>query len=245
MRPKRMSRIIVCSIFYAVISVAACIGVSSGADRQSKSLDQVLFKAVQDGNLERVRSALRQGANVNARDRDFAMTPIFYADTKVSRLLIEKGAQVNVKARKGMTPLVWAVYWDQKEKAALLIEKGADLNASDDDGKSALHVAANWGKTEFVRLLISKGADVNAQDSACWTPLHWAAFEGTAEVMELLMSAQADCSKVSCGSDESFPSGATPLDVAVRWRSPEVSAYLESRGCKGANVTGNPAHKRR
>jgi ankyrin repeat protein len=147
---------------------------------------------------------------------------------------------VNVKARKGMTPLTWAVYWDQKEKAALLIEKGADLNASDDDGRSALHVAANWGKAELARLLISKGANVNAQDSACWTPLHWAAFEGTVEIMELLMLARADCNTVSCGSDESFPSGATPLDVAARWRSPEVSAYLESRGCKRANVTGDP-----
>jgi ankyrin repeat protein len=139
-----------------------------------------------------------------------------------------------------MTPLAWAVYWDQKEKAALLIEKGADLNATDDDGKSALHVAANWGEKEFVRLLISKGADVNARDSACWTPLHWAAFEGTVEVMELLMSAQADCNRVSCGSDETVPSGATPLDVAARWRSPDVSTYLESRGCKRANVTGDP-----
>jgi ankyrin repeat protein len=273
MKRKNISCIIVCCIFCAVVIGVARVSVSTAAgDRQSTSLDQKLLKAVRDGKIDSVRSAIRQGANVNvstefgetplhlvnnvkiaetliraganvhAKDREFAMTPLFNADINVSRVLIANGAQVNVRAKKGMTPLAWAVYWDQKEKAGLLIEKGADLNAADDDGKSALHVAANWGKMEIARLLISKGADVNAKDSACWTPLHWAAFEGTSEIMNLLISAGADCNAVSCQPDNTLPSGETPLDVAMRWRSPDVAAYLKSRGCKHANVTENPSH---
>ena len=161
------------------------------------------------------------GASVNARNDDFEMTPLFNVTAEAAALLIEKGADVNARAAKGMTPLAWAVYWDQKDKAELLIAKGANVNAKDDDGKTALHVAANWGKADLVRLLIAKGADVNAKDSACWTPLHWAAFEADGDTMDLLLAAGADCNAVSC------PSGGaaeTALDVAARYRSPDVAA---------------------
>ena len=171
------------------------------------------------------------GASVNARNDDFGMTPLFNVTAEAADVLIAKGADVNARAAKGMTPLTWAVYWDQKDKAELLIAKGANVNAKDDDGKTALHVAANWGKTDLVRLLIAKGADVNARDGACWTPLHWAAFEAGGDTMALLLAAGADCNGVSC------PSGGaaeTALDVAARHRSPDVAAFLKSKGCRGA-----------
>jgi ankyrin repeat protein len=268
MRPRRFFHTSACCLFSGLILTLAWIGLSGAAEQRANKLDQKLFNAVQNGNLAGVQSAIRQGAsvsartesgetplhlvtnvkvaevlikagaNVNARDGEFEMTPLFNADINVSRLLIEKGAQVNVRAKKGMTPLSWAVYWDQQKKVALLIEKGADKNASDDDGKSPLHIAANWGKMEIARLLISKGANVNARDSDCWTPLHWAAFEGTPQMMDLLISSGADCSAVSCRRESGAALGETPLDVAARWRSPDVSAYLQSKGCRRAGGTG-------
>ncbi len=171
------------------------------------------------------------GAPLNARNDDFGMTPLFNVTAEVAALLIEKGADVNARAAKGMTPLTWAVYWDQKEKAGLLIARGAQVNAKDDDGKTALHVAANWGKTDLVRLLIAKGADVNAKDSACWTPLHWAAFEAEGDTLALLLAAGADCNAVSCPAGSK---GETALDVAARYRSPEVAAFLKGKGCRSA-----------
>ena len=226
-----------------------------------QATDLKLMEAVQAGNAAQVKALLRKGASakakdeagntalhyasrkdiaamliaagapLNARNDDFGMTPLFNVTAEVAALLIEKGADVNAGAAKGMTPLTWAVYWDQKEKAEMLIAKGADMNAKDDDGKTALHVAANWGKTDLTRMLIEKGADVNAKDGACWTPLHWAAFEAEGDTLGLLLAAGADCNAVSC------PSGGMPetaLDVAARYRSPEVSAFLKSKGCRSA-----------
>jgi ankyrin repeat protein len=226
-----------------------------------RDLDRQLMEAVQEGNAVKAKTLIAKGASakakdeagntalhfatrkdiagmlisagasVNARNDGFEMTPLFNVTAEAAAVLIEKGADVNARARKGMTPLTWAVYWDQKDKAELLIAKGANVNAKDNDGKTALHVAANWGKTDLVRLLIAKGADVNARDGACWTPLHWAAFEAGGDTMALLLAAGADCNAVSC------PSGGaaeTALDVAARYRSPDVAAFLKSKGCRGA-----------
>jgi len=229
-----------------------------------RDLDRQLIEAVQGGNAAQVKALLRKeanakakdeagntalhfatrkdiagilisaGASVNARNDDFEMTPLFNVTVEAAALLIEKGADVNARARKGMTPLAWAVYWDQKDKAEMLIAKGANVNAKDDDGKTALHIAANWGKVDIAALLIAKGADVNAKDNDCWTPLHWAVFEATADAMDLLLSAGADRNAVSCPAGGSPPAGETALDVAARYRSPDVAAYLKSKGCRSA-----------
>jgi ankyrin repeat protein len=226
-----------------------------------RDLDRRLMEAAQEGDAIKVKTLLAKGADVKAKDDmgntalhfatrkdiagmlisagasvgakndDFKMTPLFNVPTEVAALLVAKGADVNGRAREGMTPLAWAVYWDQKDKVDLLISKGADVNAKDDDGKTALHIAANWDKDEIAALLIFRGADVNARDAACWTPLHWAAFEASAGTMELLLSAGADRNAVSCPSDRSPSPGETPLDVARRFRSPDVVAYLKSKGC--------------
>jgi ankyrin repeat protein len=174
------------------------------------------------------------GAPVNARNDDFEMTPLFNVTAEAAAVLIAKGAVVNARARRGMTPLAWAVYWDQMDKAVLLLARGADVNARDDDGKTALHVAANWDKPGFVSLLIAAGADINARDNVCWTPLHWAAFEAEAGTMELLLAAGAERNVPSCRPDADSSTAATALDVAARYRSADIVAYLKSRGCRSA-----------
>jgi ankyrin repeat protein len=247
-------------LFLLSLLLAGWLAAPASATRET---DLKLMEAVQAGNAARVKALLREGDGVRAKDEagntalhyasrkdiaamlvaagaplearndDFGMTPLFNVTTEVAALLIEKGADVNARAAKGMTPLTWAVYWDQKEKAALLIAKGANVNARDDDGKTALHVASNWGKTDLMRLLIAKGADVNARDSVCWTPLHWAAFEAEGSTLTLLFEAGADCGVVSCPPGGK---GETALDIAARYRSPDVAAFLKSRGCRSAGA---------
>jgi ankyrin repeat protein len=229
-----------------------------------RDLDRQLIEAVQGDDAIRVKALIVKGANVKAKDDagntalhfasrkdiagmlisagasvsvkndDFEMTPLFNVTAEAAAVLIAKGADVNARARKGIAPLSWAVYWDQKDKMELLISKGANINAKDDDGKTALHIAANWGKVELATLLIAKGADVNARDSACWTPLHWAAFEAGADTMNLLLSAGADRNAASCRFDGTSSPGETPLDVAKRFRSPDVVSYLKSKGCRSS-----------
>jgi ankyrin repeat protein len=223
-------------------------------------LDHDLLVAVQNGNMKLVKSLIAKGANVNAQDEggntalhfsnrsdiarilisagasiqvkntDFGMSPLFSVPAEVAALFIAHGANVNEMAQKGMTPLSWAVYWDQLDKIKLLIAKGADVNAQDDDGKTALHIAANWDKKDIVTFLLANGANINAKDKDCWTPLHWAAFEASGEMMDLLLSSGADANALTCPVGGTPSVGETPLDIARKYRSPNMGNDLQIDG---------------
>ncbi len=227
-----------------------------------RKIDEQLMEAVSAGGATRVADLIAKGANVNARNEagetplhlaqtrriaelllakgadhrlkndDFLMTPIFNASLEVVELLISRGANVNAKAKDGITPLGWACYWDSFDRVKLLVAKGADLNAGAGSAKTPLHIAANWGKLPFVEFLISKGANVNAVDESGWTPLHWAAFEGGSEAAGLLIAKGADKDARTGKSWGIFPESSTPLDVATRAKAGEMVMFLKSRGCR-------------
>lgn len=249
------------AIVFSAICFLLCL---AGPSLAMKTIDRQLLTAAQQGDEKKVIQLLKKGADVKAKDDDgntalhnaatpkiasvliaagaslhaknfdFDMTPIFYATADVAKVLTASGANVNEKARKGITPLTWAVYWDQKEKIKLLIAKGADVNAGDEEGRTALQTAANWDKTELAKLFIDNGADVNAKDNLCWTALHWAAFEASVNTMALLIASGAYVNALSCPAK---PPGETPCDVARKYRSPDVAAYLQSKGCRSASAT--------
>ncbi len=83
------------------------------------------------------------------------------------------GANVNLKAARGWTPLHNSVDSDNKEIVELLIKNGADVNAAHNGGGTPLHWAARKGHQEIVELLIANGANVNAQDEDGGTPLFY------------------------------------------------------------------------
>ena len=175
---------------------------------------------------------ISMGANIDAKDSEFGMTPLFNAPKEIFKLLLSKGADVNVRSKKGLTPLAWSAYGEDLDRIKLLISKGADVNAGDDDLKTPLHIASNWNKVEIVRLLISKGAKVDAVDRSGWTPLHWASFEGGPEVVQLLIIKGARKNAKTIQPWSLFPAGSTPLDIAEKAKFFAMAGFLKSIGCQ-------------
>lgn len=123
----------------------------------------------------------------NARADDPALiTAIAEGRVEVAKSLIQKGADVNVKAEDGYTPLHGAVTAGHTEIAKLLIQNGASLDTKGEKGNTALHFSAWLGRAEITKLLIENGADVSAKNNDSVTPSHLAAAQGYAHLVKLL-----------------------------------------------------------
>ncbi|WP_264375227.1 ankyrin repeat domain-containing protein [Wolbachia endosymbiont (group B) of Carcina quercana] len=80
------------------------------------------------------------------------------------KLLIDKGARVDVEDKHKLTPLFYAVMNNDEKMIKFLVEIGnADVNL----GKynNPLGMAISLGRMELAEYLIDKGADINRQDS--------------------------------------------------------------------------------
>lgn len=201
--------------------------IGKGANVNARSeMGETPLHVAKSGEVARL--LIENGADVNARDDDFGMTPLFNQGVEISELLIAGGADVNARSKKGVTPLMWAVYWDALDKARFLIASGADVNRGDDGLQGPLHVAANWNKRDFVFLLLAHGAEVNARNASGWTPLHWSAFEGAPETADILVFRGADVEARTTRDWATFPAGSTPLDVAGIAKNMDMVIYLKN-----------------
>lgn len=104
--------------------------------------------------------------------------------------LIDSGAEVNAKNRRGSTPLHWSA--PDEAKVRLLLARGASLNAKQGDNRTPLYLAAMLGNGHSIlRLLLEKGADPNIKTSNGRTPLMAAASRGDEKAMRMLIDAKA------------------------------------------------------
>ena len=72
-----------------------------------------LYEASKEGKIDEVKNLLAEGANINSTTDYYSETPLHFAaensQTEVVELLIDKGADLNAKAKWERTPLHGAV----------------------------------------------------------------------------------------------------------------------------------------
>lgn len=103
-----------------------------------------LASAILTGNVKEVRRYLKSGIDINQPipgEQGYPMHFAVNSSVEMIQLLIEHGADVNVKDEKGKTPLHITAVTPSVEKMQLLIEHGADVNAVDANGKTPLDYA--------------------------------------------------------------------------------------------------------
>ena len=179
--------------------VAAILPAALAAQDTSPGADERLLAAARDGQVEVVRSLLREGADVNAARGD-GLTALHLAaeggHRAVADALVAAGAAVDAGTRIGRyTPLQVAAEGGHGAVVARLLEAGADPNArTTNSGVTALHLAAGAidGRSA-VAALLDHGADPNAREgSAGQTPLIFAAVANRAAAVTALLAADAD-----------------------------------------------------
>lgn len=193
--------------------------------------NQKIRMAVIQGDIDAIKDALKNGADVNAKDQEGASLLILATggfvnnDTKteaseIVALLLNNGANVNAKDNMGKTALFVVCSGEtlmlpaqQKIKIAeLLINKGADkeliARTHGNDEGTALMYAGMIGDIEMVKLLINKGANVNAKNDNSKTPLMFVTNEANGlpiynkvKIIELLLAKGANPNQKDQGGE--------------------------------------------
>lgn len=149
-------------------------------------------------------------------------------NTESAKLLIERGAKINIQSRYGQTALMNSV--PNIEIAKLLIEKGAKIDLQNKGGQTALILAAPK-YTEVVKLLIDKGANIALRQTeyrASPNALDCAAISGNIEAAKLILARA-----VSLGIKDEVLSAS--LHWAVTANQVAMAKYLLD---EGANIEG-------
>lgn len=148
------------------------------------------------GYVDRVKSLIARGANVNAQT-DFSeddifensQTPLSYAidknHTEIVKILLDNKAKVSNEP-KGSTPLVSACAGGNTEIVQMLIAHGVDVNVPAGENFTPLFAATVSGKLEIVKILVDAGADLKVKDFDDRDILFYAEESGNPKIVEYL-----------------------------------------------------------
>ncbi|HEY3330234.1 MAG TPA: ankyrin repeat domain-containing protein [Capsulimonadaceae bacterium] len=149
-----------------------------------------LFRSIEKGDLKAVLKRLKSGASLTLQN-EMGYTPLHCAvavgNVEIIRALMDAGADANVRAATGETPLHTAAV-EEPELVKLLIASGADVNASDEGEDTAMHGAAVGGHVVAGVALLEAGADIDPQNGEGYTPLDLARKYGQTEFALWIMS---------------------------------------------------------
>uniref|UniRef100_A0A452GGT3 K Homology domain-containing protein n=1 Tax=Gopherus agassizii TaxID=38772 RepID=A0A452GGT3_9SAUR len=222
---------------YTPLSLAASGGyvniikilLNAGAEINSRTGSKLgispLMLAAMNGHVPAVKLLLDMGSDINAQietNRNTALTlACFQGRAEVVSLLLDRKANVEHRAKTGLTPLMEAASGGYAEVGRVLLDKGADVNAPPvpSSRDTALTIAADKGHYKFCELLINRGAHIDVRNKKGNTPLWLAANGGHFDVVQLLVQAGAD---VDAADNRKI----TPLMSAFRKGHVKVVQYL-------------------
>lgn len=124
-----------------------------------------LFEAAALGDVPRLRELLDAGADPNEFASD-GFTPLtlaaFFKRPEAARLLLDRGADVNQRARHEEIQVLpihsAAANGGSAEIVRMLLDAGADPNAEQPGGFRAIDEARQDGNAELEQLLVERGA---------------------------------------------------------------------------------------
>lgn len=229
---------------YTPLSLAASGGYTNiiklllnhGAEINSRTGSKLgispLMLAAMNGHTQAVKLLLDMGSDINAQietNRNTALTlACFQGRHEVVSLLLDRKANVEHRAKTGLTPLMEAASGGYVEVGRVLLDKGADVNAPPvpSSRDTALTIAADKGHYRFVELLIQRDAIIDAKNKKGNSPLWLSCNGGHLDVVQLLAQSGADIDsqdnrKVSCLM-AAFRKGHVKV---VKWMVKHVSQF--------------------
>lgn len=157
--------------------------------KQIPSLFEMDFNT--DPNL--IRYYLELGVNPDALDEETGASILHWLvdapyprNDMIEVLLNEGEASVDIRSRKGETPLHWAVKMNLKPTTLeILVDYKADLNAADALGNTPLHYSVQNEHFVITKFLLDKGARTDIRNKTGLFPYDIAVKYGILENKEI------------------------------------------------------------
>jgi ankyrin repeat protein len=211
-----------------IIITTVCSNFSSYSQGESP-----LLSAIRQNDLAQVTTLLNQGYPLAAVDSDsdhVLMYAALYASRECMKLLLDKGANPNMRNKLGETALVWSVHDISKVK--LLLDHGADANALTNEGNTPLLAACvGQGQNEVISLLLEKGANALARNARNETTLMRVSLYGDTSIARLLLNKGVDINEKNNNAE-------TALLMCSRTANNDMAGWLLDNGAD-VNILDN------
>lgn len=163
------------AIASAILAMILAVGVAVPivpASAQMFSDGYQFLKAVRDREGTTATEMLNKPGNtlINSRDVSSGDTGLHIVvqrqDIEWVRFLLQKGADPNIRNKRGVAPLQLATSLGFVAAVEELISGGANVNISDQTGETPLIAAVHQRNVPLVRRLLEKGADPDRNDNS-------------------------------------------------------------------------------
>jgi len=157
------------------------------SERQNRNNTAVLRKSVR---------ASGHGADVDLADglnrRALSITGVSSssASTKIIKVLLKHGADINTPGGSGYPPLMDAVLWRKDETVKFLLNNRAGLGGRLANGDTILIIAIRVARHGKVMLLLRRGTGLEGVDADGRNVLHHLATNGGEEMMGIFTKAE-------------------------------------------------------
>ncbi|QIG55458.1 ankyrin repeat domain-containing protein [Altererythrobacter sp. BO-6] len=186
---------------------------ASPASAQMFSEGYEFLKAVKDRDGDAVTEALNQPGTtiVNTRDLTSGETALHIVterrDAIWIRFLTSRGANPNIRDKKGVYPIQLAVTLGYLEGVEALIKAGAQIEVTNNAGETPLIAAVHRRDAALIRLLLEKGANPDRSDNSGRTARDYASLM-TGNSTILAEFERADTARKEKGASGSYGPGA-------------------------------------
>jgi uncharacterized protein len=156
----------------ARIASAIMLALAVPAAAQFQSDGYKFLEAVKDKDGDAATEMLNEPGStiVNTRDITSGDTGLHIvvarSDALWIRFLLQRGADPNIRNKKGLTPLQLATSLSFTDGVEALVKGGANVNVGDQTGETPLIAAVHARNVGLVRLLLEKGADPDHNDNS-------------------------------------------------------------------------------
>jgi ankyrin repeat protein len=137
--------------------------IASTLTTRSQDKNELLFKAVLEGDKTKVEKLIKEGADVNYTKEvrpswkmNLLITSITNKQFAISKVLIENKADVNWKDAFKTSAILYAASSGNVELVKLLLANGANINDNDGQGNSVLSAARESENEDMIKFVTEK-----------------------------------------------------------------------------------------